>query len=142
MRFVGGDDGRVFLIDGGVTELGTFEWGSGGARCAELAKVILRHVLPGESSSQHEARAIALHRRFMYRSIATWTKGVAWTRSDNEFTSIIAEIDQVEKETAQLRASRESPRYPAIMPGGTEVWDEAPDITAQERRRAQREDER
>lgn len=26
-RFVGGNDGRVFVVNPGVRELGTFEWG-------------------------------------------------------------------------------------------------------------------
>ncbi len=112
MRFVGGNDGRVFALNPGVRELGTFEWGvkpcSRG--CADLAKALLSELI------KDPQRVNAIYMRFMHRTIAEWTPE-PWTKTDAELLVVVKQIEETERETAKLRnqMAREVPR---VIPAG------------------------
>jgi hypothetical protein len=96
MRFVGGGDGRVFAVGGGVRELGTFEWGKA-PKPAKLVKAMLTETLD-------EVRATSLYVRFMHRTAGWWREGQPWTHTSDEVLSIVADIEQAAKEAGPLIA--------------------------------------
>lgn len=131
MRFVGGDDGRVFVVDRRVTELGTFEWGVRPAtpKCIALAKTILEHIIPGD-----DVRVTKLYLRFMHRTVAQWKPGIPWTQTSDYLLKVVAEIEAVDLEAAKMRQqmARELPQIQAAGPqfpgaSGYGANDTAPD---------------
>lgn len=119
MRFVGGNDGAVFLVDGSCAKLGTFQWGDQSAEAAALAKRILQHVLKDED------KALAYHRRYLHRVVAQLSKGQPWALTDKQVLSVVQDIEETEKETARdvRRMAAELPRgavNAGMIPGRSE----------------------
>ncbi len=105
MRFVGGNDGRVFVLNPGVRPLGMFEWGvkPPSLGCINLAKALLHELDPSIVD--------AFYMRFMHRTVMQWIPMQPWTKTDEELLMVVKQIEQVENETAKLRdqMARERP---------------------------------
>lgn len=138
-RYVGGDDGRVFAVGKGVRELGQFEWGGQGPRCADLARELLVDL------TEDEAKTQTYYRRFLHRTVAIWDKDKAWTYTDADLLAVLRDIEQVEKDTARDRAkmARELPR--GLVGAGVgiagiepEEWDHDPELVRNDPDKARR----
>lgn len=108
-RFVGGNDGRVFVVNPGVRELGTFEWGKkpfGNGRsmppsekCRALAKAILVELLGDHT------RAEELYLRFMHRTAAEWKHGSPWTKTEDQLLKVVEAIETTAADAQRDRAT-------------------------------------
>lgn len=108
-RFVGGNDGRVFVVNPGVRELGTFEWGRKplpngrtmpiSEGCRALAKALLLEVI------DDEARAEQLYMRFMYRTASEWKWGTPWTKTEEQLLKVVEQIEQAAADAQRDRAT-------------------------------------
>ena len=125
IRDVGGKGVVIAIRQDGVDRIGQFEWGDAKKQsCAELARAILIHLL------DDQARADRLYRRFMYRTVAIWPAIKSWTHSDEEFLTVVDEIERVEKETTGLRErmARERPMIQVDGPPAGGAWGSSPPI--------------
>jgi len=115
-RFVGGNDGRVFVVNPGIKELGTFEWATKppSPKARELAKALLVELFNGD-----DGKATRFYLRFMHRmdSSAVWKNGQPWTQTEAELTAVIQAIEQTERDAAQMRAQA-SRELPMVQPSG------------------------
>lgn len=108
-RFVGGNDGRVFVVNPGVREIGVFEWGkkplpSGrtlppSEKCRALAKALLLELL------DDQGRADELYVRFMHRTVAEWKYGAAWTKTEEQLLRVVEAIETAAAEAVRDRAA-------------------------------------
>jgi hypothetical protein len=127
IRFVGGDDGRVFMIGKTVTELGVFNWGSPSPECSRLSHLMLSAILT-------EDRASRVRGRFMHRlnhAIGlVWVKDKAWTFSDEAVMNVVESIEAAERDMAPMREqmSREKPRVISDATPRGVTWDSDPTI--------------
>ena len=115
-RFVGGNDGRVFVLNPGIRELGTFEWATKPptAKARELAKAMLVELFDGD-----EGKATRFYLRFMHRmdGSAVWKNGQSWSQTETELLAIVKTIEQAEREGAQMRAQADR-ELPMVQPSG------------------------
>ena len=117
-RFVGGNDGRVFVVNPGIKELGTFEWATKppSVKARDLAKAILLELFDGD-----DARATRFYLRFMHRmdSGGVWKSGQPWTQTEDDLMRIVSAIEQTERDTAQMRA-QVGRELPVMQPSGNQ----------------------
>ncbi len=113
MRFVGGNDGRVFALNPGVRELGVFDWGvkPPPPRMVALAKILLIELL------KDQQRATALYMRFMHRVLTDLPAMQPWTRTDVELMAVVKQIEEAEREMIKQRQQMERER-PMVVPAG------------------------
>lgn len=124
MRFIGGDDGKVFIVNPGVRLLGVFEWGKkpdapgviaspkfiATPRFRDLCRCLLFETL------DDEVRATKNYQNFMHHSMMAgwWQWAQPWTRIDAEIVALLAEIERAVKEGGHLTMA--TPREAAIIP--------------------------
>lgn len=127
MRFVGGRNGEVVVIDGeDVMKLGDYQWGATTPPCAALAKRILEMTIP-------KPAALKYYRRFLHREIAHLPKGAEWTATSDDVIAVIEQIKEVESEMSPevQRMRRELPREGglAVRVADTSEWGHTVDLS-------------
>lgn len=111
------DTGMIVPLDGGP-----FAWGKNPhpdvqVRALALAKAILGDVL-GPSQT---LKANRLATRFMWRTIKVWNADQPFQITDEEVLQHVADIAQVETETAGMRARTALESGPSAFDGGIGV---------------------
>jgi hypothetical protein len=96
IRFVGGNDGRVFAVNPGVRELGTFEWGKP-PKSIKLCKALL-------TETMDQYLATTFYMRFMHRTTGWWKDGEPWTCTSDQILAVVDDIERASKTAGPLLA--------------------------------------
>ena len=113
IRFVAGDDGKVWVIKPNTSPrlMGEYEWGMQTPLCAQLARAMLEEILPQwVESDLVDDMVERFYRRFMHR-VVTPERRPRWNKTDAELVPIVKEMARfaLEEQANVQRMAREPP---------------------------------
>ena len=121
--FIRVSDGRSLTGEGG-----DIAWGDTGPGALFLCRAILLDVLGDRG------RAEKLAQRFKWRTVKDWPKDSARAITENEVKTIVADIEYVANEHADMiaRQQRERPQFVTDRADPGQHWSRNPDIKPKE----------